>query len=124
MGAFENEIMLWLHNLRQSFYKHERFTWINLVLSIIPLPAFGLFAILLACIQLYLCSKGKIPKTEEYLLYLSLLFGIINLTLATIVIIYLVKEGWSLWQMFNPLLWLNPLKEKLLNRDTVNVIFT
>jgi len=127
MGSFENEIMLWLHNLRQYIYRHERFTWINLVLSIIPLPAFGLLAILLACLQLYFCSKGKIPKTEKSLLSIALILGIVNFTLATFLLIYLAKEGWLFWNAFDPFLLLDIIKEKLfnrdINRDIVNIVF-
>ena len=119
MGAFENEIMLWLHNLRQWIYRHERFTWINLVFSIIPSPVCGLFAIILASLQLYLCSKGKIPKTEKMILLISLLLGFVNLILTSILIFYLIKEGFSFWHIFNPFLWFGPLNQKIFNHDTI-----
>jgi|GEM_PF-1979678 len=122
MGAFENEIMLWLHNLRQWIYKHQRFTWINLALSIIPSPICGLLAIILACLQLYLYFKGKIPETEKIILFISLLCGIVNLILTTILLFYLVKEGSSLWYIFNPFWWIAPLKQKMYNNDMINVM--
>ncbi len=108
MGAFETEIALWLQNLRKNIYKHERFTWINLALSIIPSPLIAFFAIFLAALQLYLCFKGKIPKSEKNILYISLFLGVINLILSSLLIIYLINHGWGLWHMFNPLWWLFP----------------
>ncbi|NLX53217.1 MAG: hypothetical protein GXY72_14085 [Deltaproteobacteria bacterium] len=122
MGAFENEIMLWLHGLRQRMYKHERFTWINLALSIIPSPVTAFLAVLLAILQLYLCFRGKIPNTEKTILFISLLLGVLSFILSSFLLIYLVKNGWSLWHMINPLWWLFPLKQKLLNRDIINVV--
>ena len=122
MGSFETEITHWFQNLRNSIYKHERFTWINLSLSIIPSPVIAFIAILLAALQLYLCFKGKIPKSEKNILFVSLILGLINLILSSLLLIYLVNHGWGLWHMFNPFWWIYPLKQKLQNQDIVNVL--
>lgn len=118
MGAFENEVILWLSDLKKWIYSHERFTWINLALSIVPSPIAGFLAVILAGLQLYLCIKGKIPKTEKLILTVALVLGLINFILSTILFIYLVKKGWSLWNSFNPFLWFFPLREKLFKGDT------
>lgn len=117
MGAFEAEMALWLNNLKQWIYRHERFTWINFALSIVPSPVASLLAIILACLQLYLCQKGRIPKSEKSILTVSLIIGIINFTLSSFLLYFLVKKGWSLWHTFNPFLWIAPLKEKLFGNE-------
>jgi len=83
MGAFETEVALWLNNLKQWIYRHERFTWINFALSIVPSPVAALLAIILACLQLCLCIKGRIPKSEKNILTVSLILAIINLALSS-----------------------------------------
>ncbi|HPM10826.1 MAG TPA: hypothetical protein PK941_10325 [Paludibacter sp.] len=113
MGAFENEVALWLNAFKRWIYSHERFTWINLALSIVPSPIAGFLAVILASLQIYLCIKGRIPQTENRILLVALVLGLMNFVLSTILVIYLVKKGWSLWNTFNPFLWFFPLKEKL-----------
>ncbi len=122
MGAFETEVALWLNNLKQWIYRHERFTWINFALSIVPSPVAALLAIILACLQLCLCIKGRIPKSEKNILTVSLILAIINLALSSLLVYFLAKKGWSLWHTFNPFLWLVPLKQKLFNDDFIYVL--
>jgi hypothetical protein len=121
MGSFETEVILWLNDFKKWIYSHERFTWINLALSIVPSPIAGLLAVILACLQLYLCLKGKIPQTEKRILIIALILGLINSIVSTILVIYLVKKGWSIWNTFNPFLWFFPLKEKLLRGNITYV---
>jgi len=105
-GSFEREVASWMHELRMWFHRHERFTWITLVLAIAPSPVAAMLAVLLGSLQLILCLRGKIPTSEKNLLILALILGTANLLVSVIVINYLARQGWTLLQTLHPFWWL------------------
>lgn len=105
-GSFEREVALWLDSLRVWIFSHEKFTWINLLLSVSPSPIAAVFSLVLAILQLTLCLKGRIPTAERSLLTVALICSLINCILAGFGIVYLAQKGWSFWHVINPFWWL------------------
>jgi|SRR3989338_8607062 len=120
-SSLEKELALWIQNLTQNLklllYTHERFTWITLLLAVVPSPFTAIIAILLAMLQLVLYFKGKIPGSERNLLFLSLFIGIANFGVTIIIIKYLAKEGWATFQILNPFWLFKWLRQKLTPND-------
>ena len=105
-GSFEREIETWLHSLKTWVSSHERFTWMTLLLSIAPSPFAAVLGLTLSSIQVALCSQGRIPHSERRLLSASLLLSSFNLAWMIAALLFLTKNGWTLWQMLHPFWWL------------------
>jgi hypothetical protein len=120
-GSFEREVAAWLRKLVDWIHSHERFTWINLLMAISPMPLVAASGVVLAALQLTMCNQGKIPKTERRLLVISLLLGVINSTFAALLILYIAQTTWSYWHLWNPFWWMEWLFGRLTVGRTVSI---
>jgi hypothetical protein len=112
-GAFEREVRSML--IRANFWirSHERFTWINLLLSITPSPFTALAAIALAVMQLLLVNRRKIPSSEKPLLVTALIIGCINFMVSSLCVYLMAYNTFSIWEIFSPLWLIDLVREWL-----------
>ena len=112
-GAFEREINSWAYGFVNWIRSHERFTWINLLICLVPTPLSSLFGVVLAIVQLILIHKGRIPSSEVNILKIALILGILNTIFTSFALIFLFSKGLSFGQYMNPLWLLEWIKQNL-----------
>jgi hypothetical protein len=112
-GAFEREVRSML--MRTNFWirSHERFTWINLLLSLLPSPFTAVAGIVLAGLQLSFVYRNKIPSSEKTLIAAALVIGCINLALSCLWLFVVATKAVSIWQLLSPFWFLDWLKQWL-----------